>query len=614
MTNAEQMQESYTDDLQTTESATASKKDAPDTNATEEIPWMNDPALADAYDTVENNTSEEQKASETRAQTLHIVKIVIPTILLLVALVAVIYFIVYGVKSEYTSDYADTILWSYATYESGSPLNEDFSYACLLPFAGNLIMLPYVALFGISWTAQACGMLTFMVLFVAFFFLMLHEMGWHYSGSCLAISLFLAMTLSSEKLREMFWGHTIYYSLGILFLLIGTYLYFRLSNLEERMYVAQKNGTVLKSDKIHLTVTTICLLLFILLSSTDGTTSLSLFTLPFMAGILAEQVLDSRRSLVSRENVHVYLQLVIFAIFVILGLWIQSIWAGDLIGGYESAYSKYAEEGYWADNLQSFLWAWLDVLGVEYIEGSLMSLESIPNLLRILSGLLLLVFPIIATCYYTKYPQTREGKYIRIWIWIHWAVTVIILLGYVFGLLSSSNWRITPIIGTSLIVTLLFLRYALSTVKPANRLAALLAVPMILVSGYNSCTIYAETSDYYTNNILWTLANTLEDMGYTYGYATFWNAGALTVISDSEVEVRNVTVDENGVSIYNYQTLSDWYVDQPGQEDYFLLLEADEYTILNDIGDTLLDEAIDTSIITIDSTEYYVLLFDENIF
>lgn len=111
------------------------------------------------------------------------------------------------------------------------------------------------------------------------------------------------------------------------------------------------------------------------------------------------------------------------------------------------------------------------------------------------------------------------------------------------------------------------------------------------------------------------LTNMLEDQGLTYGYATFWHANAMTVISGDKLKVRNVNVDEDGVQKAVYQTAAAWYDDQPGQEDYFLLLDTEEYQVLAAAKDPLLSRA-ERSFVLTDSygTNYQVLVFAENIF
>ena len=62
---------------------------------------------------------------------------------------------------------------------------------------------------------------------------------------------------ASKKLREIFWGHTIYYSLGILFLFFGLALLFRLQNLSA---IRQT-----REARMHTILTFIALFLFFIL-------------------------------------------------------------------------------------------------------------------------------------------------------------------------------------------------------------------------------------------------------------------------------------------------------------------------------------------------------------
>ena len=109
----------------------------------------------------------------------HIISAVLPILLLLVAVTVVVHYIVFGSKGEFHSDCTDTIYWAKASHDSGHMLNEDFDYACLLPFGTSLLMQLFMPLFGLSMTTQTLGMLMFLGLFTGFFCLMVHELGWN---------------------------------------------------------------------------------------------------------------------------------------------------------------------------------------------------------------------------------------------------------------------------------------------------------------------------------------------------------------------------------------------------------------------------------------------------
>lgn len=79
-----------------------------------------------------------------------------------------------------------------------------------------------------------------------------------------------------------------------------------------------------------------------------------------------------------------------------------------------------------------------------------------------------------------------------------------------------------------------------------------------------------------SNQALENVIDTLEKNNLQYGYGTFWNANSITLLSDNDVKVRCINVNESGVSPRAYQTNINWYKDNSYKE-YFLLLKADEY-------------------------------------
>ena len=108
----------------------------------------------------------------------------------------------------------------------------------------------------------------------------------------------------------------------------------------------------------------------------------------------------------------------------------------------------------------------------------------------------------------------------------------------------------------------------------------------------------------------------LEDEGLNYGYATFWYANAMTVISNSDVLVRSVSVSDTGeVTPYYYQTERSWYKAQEGQDNYFLLLTQGEFDSMTQSANALLTTASRTlEIQDSNNATYHVLVFDQNIF
>lgn len=257
----------------------------------------------------------------------------------------------------------------------------------------------------------------------------------------------------------------------------------------------------------------------------------------------------------------------------------------------------------------------MTLLGLEDIpDKKLMSGESIMNLIRIITALILAVLPVAATCCYAKY-RGQSGRQMHILLWAHWTVTGLILVGYLCGALSAANWRLSPIVCTAFIVSMAFLRWAITKQKTMQRVAGVLCVPLACFCLLSACNVLLLPTNAEEVNVQYQLTNMLEKQGLTYGYATFWHANAITVISGEKLKVRNVSVNENGVQKATYQTDSRWYEDQTEQKNYFLLLNNAEYQKLDERKDPLLNQA-ERSFVLTDSngTTYQVLVFAKNIF
>ena len=525
--------------------------------------------------------------------------------------IATLYYIIVLSRSEYHADCTDTIMWANASYESGKVYDPDFKYACFLPFGTNLIMYPFLKIFGLSLTTHIIGMTGFFLILTVSFFLMMLRTGAKFTGAAMGTSAFLALTLSSRKLREIFWGHTIYYTLGILFLVIAVAAYFRIGQLEEKKHVNRAKGvkTGGLSFKITLSVCIFCL--FIMLTATDGISALSIFLLPFLAAMAAEHFVDCDNRLLSMKSCMKLGQILLIAVMTVTGILLNNAWIGDLVAGYQEANSEYSAMSSWPEHLRNLPLAWLSLLGVKSMENKpLMEGEGLCNLFYIINALLLAVIPIIATVYYTRY--TKKDRAMRFWVWIHWAVTAIVLLGYICGILSAAEWRLTPIYGTSLILSILFVRWAVSQKTVVSRVSVILFIPTIAVGLMNLQSMYSTKSDVYKENDLFELTEVLEDYGLEYGYATFWNCNSITVISGDKLKVREVTIDDNGINKRSYQSSKKWFEDMKDKDEYFILAGNYENSIITGSFPEYREKASQIYDTKINDNIYHIYVYDYN--
>ncbi len=227
------------------------------------------------------------------------------------------------------------------------------------------------------------------------------------------------------------------------------------------------------------------------------------------------------------------------------------------------------------------------------------------NLILILFALIITVIPIIMTKMYRKFDEA----YIRILIFAHWIMTLLILLGYVFGALSAANWRLSPLVCSSVILSVVFMRW-LGKNTEFKRFSSIMVMFYLIICLMSAQVILKMPKDYKQDQGLYPITNFLEEHDLTYGYSTFWNANSITVISDSQVLVRSVTISNGNITPYYYQSEQNWFLPQEEQTQYFLLLSTSEYSQLKSWDKNFVDSAVEK----LDYEQYIILVYNNNLF
>ncbi|MDE7432504.1 MAG: hypothetical protein K2N34_11415, partial [Lachnospiraceae bacterium] len=202
----------------------------------------------------------------------------------------------------------------------------------------------------------------------------------------------------------------------------------------------------------------------------------------------------------------------------------------------------------------------------------LYSPEGILNLLRILCGVVLLLVPVIMAFLYRKFDDISY----KLMIFIHHFLTIFILAGWVFGKLNSANWRLSPIVVTSVWLCVMFVRWIVLNVE-YKRLVVLVVVPVLCMMPIVTVDMFTMDKQSKANEELTNLARYLEEQELEYGYATFWQANIITLISDSKVKIRGIKLENNGYKKRLYQTNKNWYEKADGYDRYFVILTRNEY-------------------------------------
>lgn len=528
--------------------------------------------------------------------------------LLAFAIILIGYYTLFPSRGSFHSDTTDTIMWAEATCDAGKIFNPDFSYACLLPFGTSLIMSLLIPITGVSMTTHVLGMCIFFLLFTIAMIWMLRQMHWSWGWISGAVFSVLMICSGSTKLREIFWGHTIYYSLGVLFIFVGLGLVFHRMNLIETEKLKRNKKTL-----IFTVIDTILIFIWLILTCSDQIIAVTIFAVPVIAAVFCERFLDRNTKLCTFRNLDTLLLIIIMSLGMCIGYLLTNHLAGDITAGYQESYSSYSDMNTWISNLLKFPTAWVSLLGAEAAEDDpLMSVASIQSLLIIVMGMILLILPVIALCCYSKI----QDRKLKILILTYWFMTGLILLGYVVGRLSVANWRLSPIVAMSAVVSVAFLRWAVSQAD-LKRISILLSVPIYIVSCLHVFTITGMPMDNTSENILYQLAEQLEELDLSYGYATFWNANGLTIVSDSRIQCRDIDINEEGFyKRYYYQSNVTWYEDQPGQKNYFVLMTDSEAGWVTNGNPPIVQQPHEIIYLDLPASEeqYQVWIYSENIF
>lgn len=512
----------------------------------------------------------------------------------------VLYYIFGPSRGYYHSDDTDSLFWAQATYDSGKIISPNYNYAGILPFSANIWFIPLIALFGVTMKAQLIGMAIFALVFTLSVYFVCRSMKWGFPWCAVAICAMLLVLSSSDQLLDIMWRHVIYYSLSLLLLFVGMGLAFRALDL---------NGFWDKNHPVGRVVWWPLLFLFTLCTATDGFQIVILSSLPIMVGMLGERIFDGDTRFFSRRNKMMFATVIIMGVALIAGTKLLSILKGDVVAAYAEGHSVYTNMDNWIANLQGLPKQFLTLIGLDIQEGTkVSSLKSIGYMLRIAMGILLLVSPIILLAGYRRI----QDRYTKILLFAHLVITAFILFGYIFGNLSNANWRWTPMVGSGALVSIACIRFLVHQKKAPMRVGVIFCVLVVLFSALNFNIIRKKPVDYGQDGKYYVLARRLEEEGLEYGYATFWNAQVITLLSDSKVRTRSIAVTNSSITPDYYQSQYTWYLDQEGVEEYFIAFETAQYFSLKESAYWSKMSSHVTRRFTV--AGYFVVVMDQNIF
>lgn len=506
------------------------------------------------------------------------------------SLATIIYYIFYPSAAFLHADCTDTILWAKASYDGRVMFNEDFGYAAMLPFGGTAIMIPLIGAFGLSMKAHTVGMAIFTVLFFLSVLWLCRSLKFSGALSLMSVGSLALVLCSSEKLREIFYEHVIYYSIGVLIICVLLSLFIKFKD----VFSSENSLGKLVAVTLFTVVFSVC-------AALDGTQIIATGIFPVLFAAVAEIMLNKDKKLFEKDNrISVYF-CIVCGFSMLVGLWLLSVLSNGITAGYAGAYTNYSNMEEWVANLLKFPEQWFKLFGVDAHYGmSIFSPESIINMIRIGTSAVIAIAPLVALFFYNKYDFGT-----KLLVLAHFGMSAVIMFGYVFGILAAANWRLSPMVCTGLLVCFAMFRAAKGYIVPRRIMAAILCV-FVVMSGVNFAAVAKMEKNGIVNNEKYRLVEVLRDNGFTHGYATFWNSQVITLLSDSEVSTANVDINENGIAPCYYQTDKNQFELQDGVERYFVLMSDYEMSILQQTDDWAYFELLSTERIEIDGYKIFV--------
>ena len=454
---------------------------------------------------------------------------------------AVLVYTVLYAKANVNSDTMDTLMWAYASYRSGSLFAADFAYAGFLPFGGALLMLPFVALFGVSYTAHIAGMVVFLLLFFAALIWFARRMDLGLFGGSLLVLAVCALFLCGSKFREMFCEHILYYSLSALFLMVGFSL---LTAFLEALQTQCRRRAVLWGLAAFLFFTAV---------SSDGFQVAGIAALPLSIAFFCERFFDTKTKLTAQQNLPAFIAAALPLPAMAFGFLLRYAVTGGAQFGYANASSSYdtmEEMLNWTGKLQNLVTEYFLLFDISFTDNaSLTDLTQLPALLRCLfAALLPCALLVFAFCY-----RKIKDVHLKRLFWAVTAVCGITVFLWFFGTISNAGWRLIPMIFS------LLLLFAASVVALLRRVSVrrfgvvLCAVTVLFfaesVFSVSDMQVVREPAGKYQG-----LYDAITARDLSYGYGNFWFSNALFVMSGGEVRPHNVGISENGeLLLENYQ-------------------------------------------------------------
>ena len=369
---------------------------------------------------------------------------------------------------EFTSDTADTLLWAQASADAGWVVDRDFSYGYVIPLGGQLLVWPFLGTFGGGVGALRTGMTLFSLLLAGSVFAFFRTAGMRATGAGAASAFVLLALSATMKLREVVYGHVLYYSLSMLALAL----------LFALLPASADDGSRFSVGR-WCAWRWAALVAVLVWTASNGAPCLLFAVLPFVFALAAVRALDAAP--LSARTVRLPFSA---AVAGVVGFALHAVLVRGVPVAYGEFYDTLSPSRAWGPHLVDLVQNWCTLL-CDMPKNPQFPATSPEGLRYALRLALSVALP--AAALGSLFAWRRLSPRTRLVALAHLAIFAATSFFYVFGNIADGNWRHSPTLFAQLVLAPLLVRDAWRAGVVPRRAAVLcaagLAAAAVLFAG-----------------------------------------------------------------------------------------------------------------------------------
>tara|TARA_R110001583_G_scaffold132895_1_gene284807 strand:+ start:3531 stop:5507 length:1977 start_codon:yes stop_codon:yes gene_type:complete len=248
----------------------------------------------------------------------------------------------------------------------------------------------------------------------------------------------------------------------------------------------------------------------------------------------------------------------------------------EMITGVKPIWQSFTD---FINNILGFLEAWFSIGFGWFDTGTAVSsLNGFYKCIMFFFSLFILTFPPFLL--FNKFKNEMHLKYILLLVYINTSFFILLALMLLTTLHQNSYLGTAryyaPVFVLFVVASLIF---AFKSLK-GKAIRVFFSVGLLLISSVTAFKVLVAPQDEpmglerYNKTI--NIIKLLKDNGLSYGYATYWNAGKITVLSDFDIKVRQVHLSSTYIEPMRWLSSQSWYEASKKTKRNFILLNENE--------------------------------------